>query len=112
MDFEQALELLSQDERFKATVSAMNTLLIQKGIYAQKEFEVYFCQWAESETKKRSGDLELHPFVQGLLKTLPAEGLEWPSEDRRKWLQTAAGIFDLIFPDREGSTIKVQIENK
>jgi hypothetical protein len=48
------MELLSRDERFKATVSAMNTILIQKGIYTQKEFEIYFCQWAEAETKKRS----------------------------------------------------------
>lgn len=53
MDFYQAMDLLSRDERFKATVSAMNTLLIQKGVYTQEEFEIYFCQWAESETKKR-----------------------------------------------------------
>ena len=52
MDFYQAIEFLSRDERFKATVSAMNTLLIQKGVYTQEEFEIYFCQWAESEAKK------------------------------------------------------------
>ena len=56
MDFDQAMKLLSRDERFKATVSAMNTLLIQKGVYTQQEFEIYFCQWAESETKKRNQD--------------------------------------------------------
>jgi len=33
MSFEGALGSLSRDERFKATVYAMNTLLIQKGVY-------------------------------------------------------------------------------
>lgn len=54
MSFDQAMELLSRDDRFKATISAMNTLLIQKGVYTQAEFEIYFCQWAEAEATKRS----------------------------------------------------------
>ena len=40
---------------------------------------------------------DLHPFVQGLLKTLPEPETEWPSSARVKWLQTAANIFDLIY---------------
>lgn len=52
MTFQEAIDLLARDERFKATVSAMNTLLIQKGIYTQEEFEAYFCQWAEAELGK------------------------------------------------------------
>ena len=52
MTFNQAIELLSREESFKATVSAMNTLLIEKGIYTQKEFEEYFCQWATAEARK------------------------------------------------------------
>ena len=52
MDFNEALNSLSRDERFKAAVSAMNTLLIQKGVYTQGEFEIYFCQWAEDERRK------------------------------------------------------------
>ena len=52
MDFDQAMERLSREDRFKATVSAMNTLLIQKGIYTQAEFEIYFCQWAEAIERK------------------------------------------------------------
>ena len=49
--FNEAIELLERDERFKATISAMNTLLIQKGIYTQEEFEAYFCQWAEARLR-------------------------------------------------------------
>jgi hypothetical protein len=54
MTFTEAIELLSRDERFKATISAMNTLLIEKGVYTQEEFEAYFCQWASAEARKRS----------------------------------------------------------
>jgi hypothetical protein len=52
MTFDDAVNLLARDERFKATVSAMNTLLIQKGVYTQEEFESYFCQWAEASLRK------------------------------------------------------------
>ncbi len=54
MTFHQAMRELERDERFKATVSAMNTLLVQKGVYTQEEFEAYFCQWAEAQVKRRS----------------------------------------------------------
>jgi hypothetical protein len=39
----------------------------------------------------------LHPFVQGLLDTLPAPSTNWTIEGRAKWLQAAANIFDLIY---------------
>jgi hypothetical protein len=54
MTFQEAIDSLARDERFKATVSAMNTLLIQKGVYTQEEFEGYFCQWAEAQMRKAS----------------------------------------------------------
>jgi hypothetical protein len=40
---------------------------------------------------------DLHPFIAGLLKTLPAPETEWKTADRVKWLQTAASIFGLIY---------------
>ena len=49
MSFQEALEALSREERFKATVYAMNSLLIQKGIYAPQEFEQMFKEWAKKE---------------------------------------------------------------
>jgi hypothetical protein len=54
----------------------------------------------ESEKKGGSGGGDfgsLHPFIQGLLKTLPEPETEWASPARVKWLQTAANIFDLIY---------------
>lgn len=51
ISLEEAMELLSRDERFKATVYAMNTLLVEKGIYSPEEFEFHFRQWAQTFKK-------------------------------------------------------------
>lgn len=45
MSFEEALNLASREEAFKATIYAMNTLLIDKGIYTREEFEALFVEW-------------------------------------------------------------------
>jgi hypothetical protein len=42
-------------------------------------------------------DNSLHPFIQGLLDTLPEPQTNWAIEGRAKWLQAAANIFDLIY---------------
>ena len=44
--FKEAFELMGRDEAFRATVYAMNTLLIKKGVYTTKEFEQLFCEHA------------------------------------------------------------------
>lgn len=51
-------------------------------------------------SRKGSGDgdgSDLHPFIVGLLDTLPPPNTNWRHEGRAKWLQTAANIFDLIY---------------
>jgi hypothetical protein len=52
ISYEEALDLVSRDDRFKATVYAMNTLLIQKGIYSGDEFERLFVEWVAKEVRK------------------------------------------------------------
>ncbi len=52
ISFEDAVEVLSREDSFKATVCAMNTLLVQKGIYSPAEFEFQFRQWAQKNLKK------------------------------------------------------------
>jgi len=54
MSYEQAMDMLSRDDRFKATVYAMNTLLISKGFYTQQEFQKFFVEWAKKEQGKSS----------------------------------------------------------
>jgi hypothetical protein len=53
MSFEEALLLASREEGFKASVYAMNTLLIQKGIYTQTEFQALFVEWVEKEQRRK-----------------------------------------------------------
>jgi len=54
MSYEEAIQTASRDEAFKATVHAINTLLIQKGIYSQKEFQTLFAEWVNKEQRKKT----------------------------------------------------------
>jgi hypothetical protein len=53
MSFEEDLDLLTRDERFQATVYAMNSLLISRGIYTREEFQSLVKEWAAKETRKK-----------------------------------------------------------
>jgi hypothetical protein len=57
MSFEEALAEASRDEGFRATVYAMNTLLIHKGIYTQEEFQALFVEWVEKEQRRKAPDV-------------------------------------------------------
>lgn len=57
ISFEDAMEKLSRDERFRATVYSMNTILVQKGIYSPEEFEFQFRQFAQ---KRWPENLDAH----------------------------------------------------
>src|ERR1700734_3022646 len=50
----------------------------------------------------------LHPFIQGLLDTLPEPQTNWAIEGRAKWLQAAANIFDLIYKGNGAIEIKAR----
>jgi len=52
MTMPEAGRLLSREERFMGTVAAMNTLLIEKRIYTQAEFDSIFCDWAATQVDK------------------------------------------------------------
>ena len=54
MSFEDALNLATRDESFKATVYAMNTLLIHKGVYSREEFETLFVEWVSKEHQRQA----------------------------------------------------------
>lgn len=63
------------------------------------------------------GPKKRHPFIEGLLETLPPAALgaaktEWSIKDRQDWLQTAAGIFKLIYKtagDDSGEEVTVSL---
>ncbi len=54
MSFDKAMEIASRDERFMATVYAMNSLLIHKQVYTQEEFEALFVEWMNKEDRKKT----------------------------------------------------------
>ncbi len=60
--FEDALRIASRDEGFKATIYAMNTLLINKGLYTQEEFRTLFVEWVRKEQKRK----KLEPGVRAV----------------------------------------------
>jgi hypothetical protein len=51
ISFEEAMDKLSREERFRAAVYAMNTLLVQKGVYSPEEFEFQFRQFAQKNLR-------------------------------------------------------------
>ena len=51
ISFEEAMEKLAREDRFHATVYAMNTIMVQKGIYSPEEFQFHFRQWAQKQKK-------------------------------------------------------------
>jgi hypothetical protein len=63
MSFDEALKVASRDERFMATVYAMNSLLIQKGIYTTEEFESIFIEWVNKERRKKTRSVKASPQV-------------------------------------------------
>ena len=54
MSFEEAIESATRDDRFRATVYAMNTLLLHKGIYTQEEFQALFVEWVNKHLPVQS----------------------------------------------------------
>ena len=63
MSFEDALESLSREEHFMGTVSAMNSLLVKKGIYSTAEFQEIFVEWAAAQMQKPSRNLQANSSV-------------------------------------------------
>lgn len=62
------------------------------------------------------GGGNFHPFVEGLLRTLPTPETNWSIAGRVKWLQAASHVFDLIYTtedptDQQGATF-IEISKK
>ena len=54
ISMDEAMRVLSRDERFMATVYALRTLLVEKGILSAEELEFHFRQWAQKQKKNKS----------------------------------------------------------
>ena len=54
MTFDEAMKTANRDERFMATIYAMNTLLINSGVYSREDFQRLFTEWVSKEERKKS----------------------------------------------------------
>jgi hypothetical protein len=52
MDYKAAMKLANRTERFRATVYAMNTLLLHAGIYKAEDYERLFIEHVQKEVRK------------------------------------------------------------
>jgi len=58
MLFEEAMGSGFTRRAFEATVYAMNTLLIHKGVYTQEEFQAVFVEWVEKDLVRREASAQ------------------------------------------------------
>ena len=58
-----------------------------------------------------NGGGSLHPFIRGLLDTLPEPGTEWNAQARADWLETAASVFKLIYTAKDADSVIVSVRN-
>ncbi len=57
------------------------------------------------------GEGDYHPFIAGLLKTLPPAESEWSMDARRKWLQAASTIFEVIYKDSDSKgSLRIEVQ--
>jgi hypothetical protein len=74
LSYQDAVSIMPPEDKFKATVYAMNALLQEKGIYTQNEFGGHFMEW----TKKAYGG----PITQvATIANMVAEEYRLPVED-------------------------------
>jgi hypothetical protein len=66
----------------------------------------------KKKTETRDDEERKHPLIEGLLKELPEPQTEWTTEDRKKWLEMASTIFNVIYKDSDDSrgSLKVVVE--
>lgn len=71
-------------------------------------------QERQDRKKGNSGDGsggDYHPFIEGLLRTLPPADSDWPMDARRKWLQAASHIFEVIYKDSESKgSLRIEVQ--
>jgi hypothetical protein len=92
-----------------------NTRLVMPSIKASAaaptETEIEEEKPPEKKKEKKESDRR-HPLIEGLLQELPEPQTEWTTEDRKRWLEMASTIFNVIYKDSDDSrgSLKVVVE--
>lgn len=113
IEYMKASGIVTVDGGVISLVKNSNDESPQKDSGAQAEQKEVPAPKVKAEISADSGS-ELHPFITGLLKTLPEPETEWTLAGRIKWLQAASNIFGLIYTDSgRGSEIEyIEISKK
>ena len=53
-----------------------------------------------------------HQLIIGLIETLPPEKTEWPTDERKDWLEAAATIFNLIYKSADKNSLVIEVREK
>lgn len=93
---------INQEERF--TMPPLSERAAEPGHSASKQLNPPRGGFSSGGGGGSGGDF--HPFIQGLLMKLPAPEEAWATDERVKWLRTAANIFDLIY-EGDGDDITI-----
>jgi hypothetical protein len=66
----------------------------------------------EETDEKEKKPKTRHPLIDGLLQELPEPQAEWGTDERKKWLEMASTIFNVIYKDSDDSrgSLKVVVE--
>lgn len=62
---------------------------------------------ADPASARREPSVSLHPFIEGMLQTLPEPHSEWSIAERIKWLRAAASIFGVLYTSDDKDDIEV-----
>lgn len=86
--------------------------LVKPAIKASASSTVEVEPEEEKKKEKEPEEKRRHPLIEGLLKELPDPQSEWTTEDRKKWLEMASTIFNVIYKDSDDSrgALRVTIE--
>ena len=56
------------------------------------------------------GGITQHPFIDGLIQTLPVTGAPWSTKERLNWLITANSVFKMIYQSEDDAEITLAVK--
>lgn len=102
---ERARQTFMKSAHSAKFIDATTGAFIQPGFPSENGFDSQDASLNESEKAGGGGDGDgsppstLDPIIRGLLDRLPESSAEWPTEDRKLWLELLEGSFKLIYKE-------------
>jgi hypothetical protein len=117
---ERARQSFTKSAQYAGFIDTPTGRFIKPGNTGAREEEGKQNREPEKKEKRTGGGDgggvdDLHPFIIGLLRTLPPAQIgepkpAWAIAEQVKWLQTAASIFGLIYEAKDGR-VKIEHDN-